>query len=204
MRVADSERQRVCEAIARVEGETSAEFVCVLARRSSRYEFYALAWAAVLALATPWLLLVRVSWSVADILVAQLVVFCLALLVLASPALRRWIVPRSVQRAAAHRAAAEQFFIRGLANTPHRRGILLFVSHDEHYARVLADDGAAGVVSDAEWRRAVDLLVDGARRGRHTDGFVDALDHCRTVLATAFPPDVPRANALADKFYVLD
>ena len=113
-------------------------------------------------------------------------------------------MPRGVQRAAAHRAAAEQFLIRGLPQTPHRRGILLYVALDERYARVLADHGAESIVPAAHWGDAVTLLTDHARDGRHAEGFVAALRHCAATLKVALPADAQGDRVLPDKFYVIN
>lgn len=194
----------VRDAIARVEAVTSGDFVCVLMRRASSHSFYPLAWATVLALALPWLLLWATPWPFADILVVQSAAFAMLYALLSFAPVRRHLVPRRVQRAAAHRAATEQFFIRGLAATPKRRGVLVFVAHEEHYARILADEGAAAVIPDEQWKEAIDLLVAEARDGRHAHGFVAALDRCAAVMASVLPPEGGRRNALADRFYVLD
>ncbi|MCW6508036.1 TPM domain-containing protein [Lichenifustis flavocetrariae] len=195
---------RVCDAIRDAERSVSGEFVCVLARRASSYSFYPLAWAAIVALVVPWILVVLTPWSVQDILLAQLASFLAALVLLSWPPIRGRVVPRRVQRAAAHRAAAEQFLVRGLAQTPHRRGILLYVALDEHYARVLADYGAESIVPAEHWREAVKLLTDHSADGRHADGFVAALRHCVATLKIALPVDAQGDKVLPDKFYVID
>ena len=203
MRLTAEDRARVNAAIAAAEANTSIDLVCVLVRAASSYEFYPLAWSALVGLALPWPLLWLTALPFSSILLAQLVGFALAFLVLSTPSLRRMIVPRDVQRAAAHRAATEQFFIRGLAKTPERRGVLLFVAHEEHYARVLADEGAAAAIAPEAWQKVVDLLVAEARRGRHADGFVAALANCGEIARQTCPRDGARTNALPDRFFVL-
>ena len=205
MQVSADDRAKVEEAIRGAEARTGADFVCVLARNASSYQSYPLAWACCLALATPWVGLELTTWPFTRILLAQFAVFAAAFTLLTIPALRRLIVPRRVQRAAAHRAAAEQFLIRDLASTPSRRGILLFVAQEEHYARVLADDGVADVLSANHWQRCVALLIEHARTERHAAGFVAALDHCASELESVLPRSDPatRANHLPDRFHLL-
>ena len=203
MRISSADRARVLEAIRAAEQQTSGEFVCVWMRSASRYPFYALAWAALVALVEPWLLLAT-QWTVLSILTAQLGTFALVALVLSAPGIRGRLVPRRVQRAAAHRAAAEQFLIRGLASAPHRCGILLFVAQEERYIRIIADDGAAARIQEGEWRKAVDLLRDGARQGRHAEGYVGALAHCGRLMGDVFPADAGSVRTLPDRFYVIE
>ena len=63
------------------------------------------------------------------------------------------LMPRAARRAVAHRAAMEQFRIRGIARKKDRTGILIFVSLAERYARIVADDGIAARVPQAHGRR---------------------------------------------------
>ncbi len=204
MRISTEDRRRVSDAIREAEQTTSGEFVCVLARSASTYRFYPLAWAALVGLIVPWPLVTLTAWPVQEILIAQLLAFIVVFMIAALPALRGLFVPRSVQRAAAHRAAAEQFLIRGLSRTPHARGILLYVAHEEHYARILADDGAADGVPADQWKQAITLLMAESRAGRHADGFIAALRHCAALMAQAFPAEAAQSNLLSDKFHVLD
>ena len=204
MRISPADRIRVCDAIRAAEGAAAGEFVCVLTRSASDYRVYPLAWAVLGSLLTPWILLEATLWSFETILLAQLLVFAVLLPALSWLPVRRRIVPRAVQRAAAHRAAAEQFLIRGLAHTPHRRGILLFVAEEEHYARVLADEGVVSVVPGQHWADAVADMVNHSRAGRHADGFVAALDRCAAVLREQFPAEAPGSKVLPDRFYVLE
>lgn len=205
MQISQADRTQVEAAIRSAEERTGADFVCVLAPNASRYAFYPLAWASLLALAAPWPCLWLTTWPFTSVLLVQLGVFVIALPVFGLPPLRRLLVPRRVQRATAHRAAAEQFLIRNLASTPTRRGVLLFLSCEEHYARVLADDAADAAVSQDHWRGAVDRMIAEARHGRHAAGFIAALDHCADGLGASRPaqPSEP-ANALPDRFVVLD
>jgi putative membrane protein len=115
--------------------------------------------------------------------------------------LRLVLVPRSVRRARAHRAALEQFVLRRVAHTKNRTGILIFVSLAERYARILADDGIAQKVHIADWQAAVDALIGHMREGRITAGFMAAIERCAAVAATHAPPD-GSANELPDRLYV--
>jgi putative membrane protein len=81
-------------------------------------------------------------------------------------------------------------------------GILIFVSIAEHYARVIADEGIAQKVSNAEWQAAIDVLIGHIRDGRVTAGFVAAIQRCGDVLAAHAPPD-GSADELPDRLYVL-
>ncbi len=192
----------VAAAIRQAEAKTCGQIVCVLAHASSAYVHIPLVWASVLALATPWPVIFFTQWSVERIFLSQLAVFIAAGLLFSWMPLRLMLVPRAVQRARAHRAALEQFVLRGIDRTPNRCGILIFVSLGEHYARIIADEGIAQKVGEAEWQGAIAALTSHMKEGRIAAGFAAAIERCGAVLAAHAPPD-GSANTLPDRLYVV-
>jgi putative membrane protein len=136
------------------------------------------------------------------IFLLQLAVFVVAGLVFSWTPLRVALVPSAVRRRRAHRAALEQFVVRGIRRTKNRTGILIFVSFAERYARIIVDDGIAAKVHDDEWRAAIDALTGHMRDGRIAAGFTAAIERCGAVLAAHAPPD-GSPNELPDRLYVI-
>ena len=116
--------------------------------------------------------------------------------------LRILLVPRAVQRARSHRAALEQFVLRGISRTRNRCGVLIFVSLAEHYARIVADEGVAQRVHTSEWQAAIDALTMQVREGHLAAGLIAAIGRYGAVLAEHAPPD-GSANELPDRLYVI-
>jgi putative membrane protein len=181
------EAARIEAAIRAAQARSTGQIACVLARASSHYETMPLIWSALVALAIPWPLLAFTDLAAERIFVAQLAVFLLAFAVLSLPNLRLRLTPPSVRRANAHRAALEQFLIRGLTHCPERNGILIYVSLAERYARIIADDGAAKSVSRSQWKAVVDRLTAAMKAGRAEDALVGAAKECGDLLAQHFP-----------------
>jgi putative membrane protein len=202
MQFTKEQHEAVSAAIHEAEQRSSGQIVCVLARASSAYAHVPLLWASMLALITPWPLIDFTHWSVQRIFLAQLVVFLIAAVVFSWLRLRLLLVPRAVQRSRAHHAAIEQFVVRRVAHTKNRCGILIFVSLAEHYARIIADEGIAQKVPNAEWQTAVDALVEHMRSGDIAAGFTAAIERCSAVLAAHAPPD-GSPNELPDRLYVI-
>jgi putative membrane protein len=119
---------------------------------------------------------------------AQILVFALCALLLSAPPLRLLLVPRRAKRARAHRAALEQYFARGVGMTKARAGVLIYVSLEERYARIVADAGVSAKIGDDDWRVALDLLRAHMRNGRIADGFVAAVEECARLCAPHAPP----------------
>jgi putative membrane protein len=202
MQLTNADHAAVAAAIREAEKHTCGQIVCVLSHASSAYAHIPVLWSSLLALFTPWPLIYFTQWSVQRIFLAQLIVFLVAAIIFSWAPLRILLVPRAVQRARAHRAALEQFVLRGISRTRNRCGVLIFVSLAEHYARIVADEGVAQKVRASEWQAAIDALTMHVREGRLAEGFIAAIERCGAVLAEHAPPD-GSANELPDRLYVI-
>jgi putative membrane protein len=203
MTISQDDRERISSAIRDAEAKTSGEIVCVLAQSSSDATALPILLASLVALLVPWLLVAFTEFSVERILLLQVFVFFALAAFLCLPQVRVALLPRKLRRAAAYRAAREQFLIRGIARKKDRCGILIFVSLAEHYARIIADEGIAARVTQSDWQAAVDALVAHMRNGRIADGFVAAIGACETVLVAHFPRTETSRDELPDKIYLI-
>ena len=202
MQLSTEEHEAVSAAIRDAEQRTCGQIVCVLAHASSAYAYIPILWASVLALAAPLPMILFTQWSVQRIYLVQLAVFIIAGFLLNLMPLRFALVPGVVKRARAHRAALEQFVVRGITRTTNRCGVLIYVSLAEHYVRIVADVGIAEKVSAAEWQAAVDALTGHMGTGQIASGFIAAVERCGNVLAAHAPPD-GSPNSLPDRLYVM-
>lgn len=193
----EADETAIVAAIKAAETRTSGQILCVLARSSCDAGAQAWLYASGLALLTPWPLLSFTQIPAQHVFAIQVAVFALSYLLLSSTGLGLALLPRAVRRRAAFRVAAEQFYTRGLTRTRRRAGVLIFVSLAEHYARIIADDGLSGKVSEHEWQEIVDRLTSHLREGRVTEGYIGAIDGVAALLARAAPPD-EGANELPD------
>jgi putative membrane protein len=204
MDFSEQDRARVSAAIHANEARTSGEIVCVLAQTSSVHlAALPVLVAAAVSLAVPWFLMVFTTMSLQAMLSVQVVIFLALVVLLCLPRVRVALLPRATRRALAHRAAMDQFVIRGIARKKERTGILIFVSLAERYARIIADEGIAAHVHQSQWQGAIDALVVHMRDGRIADGFIMAIDACGTVLAKHFPSTDTGRSDLPDRIYLI-
>jgi len=203
MELSPQDRQRIAAAITAAERRTSGEIVCVLARSSSEGTAIPVLAAALAALALPWLLMALTTLPVQAILGLQLGLFAVLVLLLGLPRVRAILLPPGTRRTLAHRAAMEQFMVRGIGRTEGRTGVLVFVSLAERYARIVADEAIAARVPQAQWQEAIDALVGHTRDGRVADGFVEAIGRCGDVLAAHFPQMPGDRPELPDRIYLI-
>lgn len=204
MHIASEDRERIAAAIRAVERRSTGEIVCVLAHTSSDTTALPVFLAASGALLLPWVLVAFTAFSVHLILLLQIAAFLVLVLILCLPRVRVALMPRAARRHLAHRAAMEQFEIRGIARKKDRCGILIFVSLAERYARIVADEGIAARVPQTDWQGAIDTLVTHLRSGDIAAGFVAAIEACGNELATHFPrTDATTGHELPDRIYVI-
>jgi putative membrane protein len=202
LEISKEDREAISAAVRAAEQRTCGQLVCVLAHSSSTYAHVPIIWATALALVLPWPLIYFTQWSVERIFMAQLAVFIVAGLLFSFRSLRIALVPRAVRRARAHRAAVEQFFLRHVSHTAKRTGVLIYVSLAERCARIIADEGIAERVGNAEWQAAIDALIGHMRDGRIAAGFIAAVERCGAVLAEHAPSD-GSPDVLPDRLYVM-
>ena len=186
------------------EQRTTGEIVCVLARVSSDATALPILLAAIGALVLPWLLVAFTTLTVERILGLQIIAFLLLVFLLCLPGVRVALMPRAARRHMAHRVAMEQFLARGIARKKDRCGILIFVSLAERYARIIADEGIAARVPQAQWQAAIDTLIAHIKGGDIASGFVGAIELCGKELATHFPrADAATGRELPDRIYLI-
>jgi putative membrane protein len=201
MELTSQDVERIADAIHSAEQRTSAEIVCVLARRSSSYGYVPPLWAAFVALVAPWPMLLFTDLSAREIFTAQIGIFILVAIAVSWMPLRLVLTPRLVTHRRANRAAIEQFFSRNVSATKDRTGILIFVSLAERYARIVADDGLAEKVTHEEWVGALKPLLENMPYGAVAEGFVRTIEECARLAAPHAPPG--GEDELPNKVYVL-
>lgn len=203
MSISADDQARIAGAIHAAEALTSGEIVCVLAQKSHDRTRLPILGATVVSLALPWLLVSMTALPVFRILSFQILAFVAVMALLSVPRVQILLMPRAVRCAVAHREAIRQFVARGIAHTKDRTGILIFVSLEERYARIVADEGIAARVVPREWQGAVDDLVKHMSDDRIAEGYLTAIKFCGEVLAKHFPVQKFPRNELRNRIYLV-
>jgi uncharacterized membrane protein len=91
-------------------------------------------------------------------------------------------------KAADPKAAAQGYFNRfGMAKSPHRNGILIFVAPRSRNFAVIGDSGVHEKCGDAFWDGLAAAMTDRFRRGEFTDGLIHGIERAGELLAKTFP-----------------
>lgn len=201
--LSESELKQVSEAIDRVERETDAELVTVLAAQADDYRYIPLLWASLLALLLPGALLFFTGWLAAwQMLLVQWLTFIVLAAVFRIPSLTSRLIPRSVRHWRACNLARRQFIELNLHHTAAGTGMLIFVSEAERYVEILVDQGISSRIDESVWQSIVDTFTTDVRNGRVLEGFLGCIDSCGSLLKQHVPATHER-NELPNHLVVL-
>jgi putative membrane protein len=199
----EHEQRKVAEAIARVERDTDADLVTVLAARADDYVYVPLLWASLLALVLPGIVHYLTGWlTLHSLLLVQWITFIVLCLVLRIPKITTYLVPRSVRHWRASNLARRQFLEQNLHHTVGSTGILIFVSEAERYVEILVDEGISSRLDNSHWDAIVAAFTRQVRQGQTLQGFVTCVEACGELLRVHVPVTHAR-NELPNRLVVL-
>jgi len=85
-------------------------------------------------------------------------------------------------------AAAQAYFDRlGMAKSPHRNGVLIFLAPLSRRFAVIGDKGVHDRCGDAFWTDLAKAMGERFRRRQFTDGLVHGIERAGDLLARTFP-----------------
>ncbi|MHC8406261.1 TPM domain-containing protein [Pseudomonas sp. TMB3-21] len=199
----EQEQRKVAEAIARVERDTDAELVTVLAARADDYAYIPLLWASLLALVVPGVVHYLSGWlTLHSLLMVQWGTFIVLCLLFKIPKITTHLIPRSVRHWRASNLARRQFLEQNLHHTVGGTGILIFVSEAERYVEILVDQGISSRLDNAHWDAIVAAFTQQVKQGQTLQGFVTCIEACGELLKAHVPVTHVR-NELPNRLVVL-
>lgn len=219
MRLTETDRTRVAEAVTRAEADTDGEIVTVVARQSDAYHDASLQWSV---LAGLLMLAVLATWPrigesiharfaggwdeaaspralLTIALVLATLAFLLGRLVTAWRPLRLALTPGATKARRVRRRAMLLFQTSVAQRTKAATGVLLYLSLDERRAEIVADAAIHSRVKAEVWGEAMAVLLAAVRDGRPGEGMADAVARIGAVLAEHFPRSPGDTNELPDR-----
>lgn len=201
--LSESELKQVSDAIDRIERDTDAELVTVLAAQADDYRYIPLLWASLLALILPGALLFFTGWLAAwQLLLVQWLTFVVLAVLFRIPSLTSRLIPHSVRHWRACNLARRQFIELNLHHTVGGTGMLIFVSEAERYVEILVDKGISSRIDDSVWQSVVDSFTEDVRNGQVLEGFLSCIETCGALLKQHVPATHER-NELPNHLVVL-
>lgn len=220
-RFTEQDKQAVQDAIAEAEKTTSGEIVPVVATRSGRYDrgediFGILL--GLIAVAVVWLVFQKVEpaggdWESGQTLAVGLGLVLLSfavafvfgvLLATFVPALAMPFVGRAERRQEVQRSARQAFFEFRVRATEAGTGIMIYISLLERTVWVIGDRAISDKLDQSQWDEVKDLVIDGLRRGKPTEGICAAIKRCGEFLTEHFPIAPDDTNELTNELRLVD
>lgn len=200
----DNAHRAVADEITRIERDTDAEIVTVVAREADAYHWVGLFWAALAALIVPGIVSFFPAWfGVRTLLLVQWAVFVVLGVIFQIPSVTPRLVPRALRHARAAALARSQFLEQNLHRTSAATGVLIFVAEAERYVEILADHGVADRIDNSAWSAIIERFTQQVAAGHTEAGFVECVKACGTRLAEAVPATNSR-NELPNRLVVLE
>lgn len=191
----EADLNRIKEAVAAAEKQTSGEIVPYIVSRSASHEvavwrgaglFALLAYAVVLGVR--WFS----GWGGSQLTEGMIPVLLIIVAAVIGAALVHWI-PAAKRRfagqvrlaLATHRRAMQAFVEKEVFSTRERTGILLFVSLLEHRIEVVGDAGINAKVDTDDWIGVVTTIQQHIKTGQLAEGLVQGIHQCGHLLEKA-------------------
>ena len=100
----------------------------------------------------------------------------------------------------ASRARAREVFAqRGVWNTEHNNGVLIYLLLADRCVEIVADRGIDAKVDPAEWHAICRMMEEHFRAGRYQEGAIAGVRAVSALLGRHFPPGPRGANELPDR-----
>jgi putative membrane protein len=223
LQLTDAERQKVSDAVAGAEAQSSGEIVVIATPMSDSYHDVALHWAlvplfAVLAWAA-WRPTALVWWydllfggwqpdpTLSQLLTLLLVFaalkFTIALLILKWMPLRLLLTPAATKHRRVRRRAIAFFKAAAAERTTGKTGILIYLSLAERRSEIVADEAIVKVTDEHSWGEAMAALLAEVKKGRIGDGICAAIERVSVVLCEHFPRSKDDRNEIPDRLIEL-
>src|SRR5690606_33073110 len=198
-----SEQQQVADAIDRIERDTDAELVTVLAEQVDDYHYIPLLWAGLIALVVPGAaLFFTAAMSAWQLLLVQWATFIVLALLFRIPSLTTRLIPRPVRHWRACNLARRQVIELDLHHTGGGTGILIFVSEAERYVEILVDRGISSRIDNSAWEAIVANFTEQVHDGQVLEGFLGCIEACGSLLKQHVPATHAR-NQLPNRLVMI-
>ena len=184
------QKQRITDAVAALEKESSGELVLYYAKNSDSYREAAWKLTAIMGitsvLATAlaayfWILPALFTPIMLSVVIASIMLATYAIAALL-PVLRVAITNDAIIEHRVLTKARDMFLQEQVFDTVDRTGILIFISALERKVVVLGDSGINQKITQDDWENVVRLVIKGIKQKQMTDGIIKAVDACKELL----------------------
>jgi putative membrane protein len=200
-KIDETAKAKISDSIAKVERQCESELVCLITRRSARYVLFPLLMAALTALFMP----ILGAFSAVEIsFTHQVVLFVILAGMFVFTPLSHKLTPKWLKHQNCSRYSVEQFFRQRLHETKSRNAILIFVSWEEKFVTVVADQRINEKVQQNDWDKLVSDFTHNVKTGEIEQGFLQIVSGAGEMLTKFFPVKAAKKDELPNHLIELD
>ena len=200
MKVTETDKNLISEAIKKAEAKTSGEILPVILKQSDFYPAAHFRFALIMGIL--FSIIFYYNYDFDDpifLLWAQfpgiLIGYALAFL----PFFKRLFTTKAEMDEEVHQRAVGVYFENKVSITRDRTGIMIFVSLLERKVKILADCGINEKVEKNYWNEIVNTLVSDIAKDKKIEGMVSAIESCGKGLMESFPIKSDDSNEISNK-----
>lgn len=185
-----NEKERITEAVAALEKESSGELVLYYAKNSDAYPGAAWKLTGMMGIAfTCIAIAMSYLWLLPSFFTPIVIALTILLVLIATyliarflPLLRVAVTSDSIVEHRVLTKARDMFLQEQVFDTVDRTGILIYISALERKVVVLGDSGINQKITQADWEDVVKLIVNGIKQKQMTNGIIEAVNACKNLL----------------------
>lgn len=195
----DKQKQEISKEIENLELQSSAELVAVVTKRSASYKYIStLISISFLAFLSIFFV---IFMEVSSLLLLEIQLFTFVILYLAFEKFDNiimLILPKAYKYSIAKEYANKQFSNLGLNRTKTNQALMFFVSLDEKYVEIIADETISSKISNEYFQKIVDEFISDVKNNQLSNGYLKAIQACSYKLIEEFPIQADDKNELAN------
>lgn len=166
-----------------LEKSSLVQMVTIVTQKSSNYKLASCMIAIFATFLISLLLVINDYFSALELLQIQLLIFTGIYIVLErfkKPFIQ--ILPKFYKHKIASQYAKNQFNIS-------KQKIMFFISLDEKYIEIFADEEISKVIPNNHWQNIVDEFLTKIKENQFENGYLEAVKACNLILAKEFPKE---------------
>lgn len=166
-----------------LEKSSLVQMVTIVTQKSSNYKLASCMIAIFATFLISFLLVINDYFSALELLQIQLLIFTGIYIVLErfkKPFIQ--ILPKFYKHKIASQYAHNQFNIS-------KQKIMFFISLDEKYIEIFADEEISKVIPNNHWQNIVDEFLTKIKENQFENGYLEAIKACNLILAKEFPKE---------------
>lgn len=166
-----------------LEKSSLVQMVTIVTQKSSNYKLASCMIAIFATFLISFLLVINDYFSALELLQIQLLIFTGIYIVLErfkKPFIQ--ILPKFYKHKIASQYAKNQFNIS-------KQKIMFFISLDEKYIEIFADEEISKIIPNNHWQNIVDEFLTKIKENQFENGYLEAIKACNLILAKEFPKE---------------